>query len=167
MRSLGNIIWFTPIGCMLALIWLILAGIFASTVVGLPMARSFLEFAKLSAFPFGKEIIRQTELKGSDNVSTYRKIVSVVLNVLWVPIEIMLTLLFFIGGILSFIFGIVFFCTVVGFPLSLLWFPVGVVLVKMGKFVLFPIGCRVVTQKQAYASATANEIEKRMKRKKE
>jgi hypothetical protein len=34
----------------------------------------------------------------------------------------------------------------------------------MGKFLLFPIGCRVVSKKQAYASATANEVMKRMEK---
>ena len=151
MSTLGNLIWFVFGGEILALIWLIFAGLFACTVVGLPLARAFLEFAKLSAFPFGKEVIRETELKGSDNVSTFRKVVSVILNILWFPIGLILTIILFIYGIIS-------FCTVIGIP-------AGVVYVRMGKFLLFPIGCRVVSKKQAYASATANEIEKRMKKK--
>ena len=151
MASLGNLIWFVFGGEILALIWLIFAGLFAATGVGLPLARAFLEFAKLSAFPFGKEVIRETELKGSDNVSTFRKVVSVILNILWFPIGLILTIILFFYGIIS-------FCTIIGIP-------VAVVYVRMGKFLLFPIGCRVVSQKQAYASATANEIEKRMKKK--
>jgi predicted HTH transcriptional regulator len=31
----------------------------------------------------------------------------------------------------------------------------------MGQFLLFPVGARVVSKKQAYASAAANEMEKR------
>jgi len=151
MASLGNLIWFVFGGEILALIWLIFAGLFATTGVGLPLARAFLEFAKLSAFPFGKEVIRETELKGSDNVSTFRKVVSVILNILWFPIGLILTIILFFYGIIS-------FCTIIGIP-------VAVVYVRMGKFLLFPKGCRVVSQKQAYASATANEIEKRMKKK--
>jgi hypothetical protein len=33
----------------------------------------------------------------------------------------------------------------------------------MGQFLLFPVGARVVSKKQAYASATANEIERRQR----
>jgi hypothetical protein len=33
----------------------------------------------------------------------------------------------------------------------------------MGKFLLFPIGAKVVTNKQAFASAVANEISNRQK----
>jgi uncharacterized membrane protein YccF (DUF307 family) len=150
MSALLNLIWFVFGGFILALIWLIFAGLFACTIVGLPLARAFLEFAKLNAFPFGKEVIRTTELKGSDNVSTFRKVVFIVLNIIWFPIGLILTVILLIMGIISFM-------TIIGIP-------VAVVYVRMGKFVLFPIGCRVVSQKQAYASATANEIEKRMKK---
>ncbi|GMO56252.1 MAG: hypothetical protein Ta2G_16090 [Termitinemataceae bacterium] len=115
----------------------------------MPLARACLEFAKLSAFPYGKEIIRDTELKGTDNVSGFSKVVTIILNILWFLIGLALTIIYFVLGILSFI-------TIVGIP-------IGIVYVRMGKFVLFPIGCRVVTKKQAYASAAANEIEKRMK----
>jgi uncharacterized membrane protein YccF (DUF307 family) len=149
MSTIGNVIWFLLGGEILALVWLLWAGICAITVVGLPIARACLEFAKLSAFPFGKEIIRDTELKGKDNVSIVWKIISVILNIIWFPIGLILTIAYLILGIISFI-------TIIGIP-------VGVVYVRMGKFVLFPIGCRVVTKKQAYASAVANEIEKRNK----
>lgn len=151
MSALGNLIWFIFGGAILALIWLIFAGLFACTIVGLPLARAFFEFAKLSAFPFGKEIIRKSELKGSDNVSTLGRVISITLNIVWFPIGIMLTVIYLILGIIS-------FCTIIGIP-------VGIVYVRMGKFLLFPMGCRVVSKKQAYASAAANEMEKRMKSK--
>jgi len=149
MSTLGNVIWFVFGGFILAIIWLVFAGVFALTIVGLPLARTFLEFAKLSAFPFGKEVIRDTELKGRDNVSGFSKVVSIILNIIWFPIGIVLTVCYLVAGIVSFI--------------SILGIPVGIVYVRMGKFLLFPIGCRVASKKQAYASAAANEIEKRMK----
>jgi uncharacterized membrane protein YccF (DUF307 family) len=149
MASLGNLIWFVFGGEILALLWLVVAGIFAITIVGLPIARACLEFAKLSAFPFGKEVIRDTELKGTDNVSGFSKVLSRVLNIIWFPIGLVLTICYLAGGIASFI-------TIIGIP-------IGVVYVRMGKFLMFPIGCRVVSTKQAFASATANEMEKRMK----
>jgi uncharacterized membrane protein YccF (DUF307 family) len=147
MASLGNVIWFVFGGAILALFWLIIAGIFAVTIIGLPIARACLEFAKLSAFPFGKEVIRETELKGVNNVSKIIRVISIILNIIWFPIGLFLTIIYFAYGIVSFI-------TIIGIP-------AGIVYVKMGKFLLFPIGARVVSKKQAQASATANELERR------
>jgi len=144
MASIGNLIWFICGGAIMAIIWLILAGIFAITIVGIPIAKAFLEFAKLSAFPFGKEILRDTELA---NVSSASKTVTTVLSIIWLPFGIILTIIYLIAGIASFF-------TIIGIP-------VGIVYVRMGKFVLFPVGARVVSKKQAYATAVANEIEKR------
>jgi uncharacterized membrane protein YccF (DUF307 family) len=149
MTALGNVIWFVFGGEILALLWLVVAGIFAITIVGLPIARACLEFAKLSAFPFGKEVIRDTELKGTDNVSDFSKVISIILNIIWFPIGLILTVGYLAAGIVSFF--------------SIIGIPVGIVYVRMGQFLLFPIGCRVVSKKQAYASAAANEIEKRMR----
>lgn len=147
MATLGNIIWFIFGGAILALVWLILAVIFYITIIGAPLGRACLEFAKLSAFPFGKEIIRETELKGAKNVAGWKKVLYFILNALWFVVGLLLTIVYIILGVASFI-------TIIGIP-------VGIVYVRMGKFLLFPIGCRVVTKKQAYASAAANEMEKR------
>jgi uncharacterized membrane protein YccF (DUF307 family) len=147
MVALGNVIWFVFGGGILALFWLIIAGLFAITIIGLPIARACFEFAKLSAFPFGKEIIRETKLKGTNNVSDIAKVVYIILNIIWFPIGLILTIAYFVYGILSFI-------TIIGIP-------AGIVYVRMGQFLLFPVGARVVSKKQAYASATANELEKR------
>ncbi len=67
--ALGNLIWFVLGGEVLGLFWLIIAGLFYLTIIGIPFGRACLEFAKLSAFPFGKEIIRDTELLGKENVA--------------------------------------------------------------------------------------------------
>jgi uncharacterized membrane protein YccF (DUF307 family) len=147
MAALGNVIWFVLGGGILALFWLFIAGIFAITIIGIPIARACLEFAKLSAFPFGKEVIRETELKGTSNVSKIAKVIFIILNIIWFPIGLALTIFYLAYGIISFI-------TIIGIP-------AGIVYVRMGKFLLFPIGSRVVSKKQAYASAAANELEKR------
>ena len=150
MSAVGNVFWFIFGGEIFALIWLILAGLFAITIVGLPIARACLEFAKLSAFPFGKEVIRDTELKGSSHVSTLSNVISIVFNILWFPIGLILAVGYLIAGLAAFI-------TIIGIQ-------IGVVYVRMAPFLLFPIGARVVSKKQAYASAAANEIEKRLKK---
>lgn len=147
MVSLLNLIWFIFGGEFLALAWLILSGICFISVIGIPLGKTFFQLAKLSACPFGKELIRETELKGKKNVSAIRKVGGIILNIIWLPIGLLFTLAYLILGALSFI-------TVVGIP-------VGVVYVRMGKFLLMPIGLKVVTKKQALASAVVNEMERR------
>ena len=145
--GLFNLIWFVFFGLINSIIYLALSLIFAITIIGIPIAKSMLQFAKLSAFPFGKEVIRETELKGKENVSGFRKIGGIILNIIWFPLGLILSLLHLILGIVAFI-------TIIGIP-------IGVVYVRMSKFLLFPIGAKVVSNKQAIASAVANEISKR------
>ena len=145
--GLFNLLWFVFIGSWSAVLWLMAAGVFALTIVGIPLAKAFLQFAKLSAFPFGKEVIRETELKGAENVSPVRRIGGIIVNTLWIPFGLIATSTYFVLGVIC-------FATIVGIP-------VGIVLVRMGSFVLFPIGAKVVTKKQAYAAAVANQIRNR------
>ena len=85
--------------------------------------------------------------RGSDNVSVVRKVGGMILNIIWVPIGIVLAVIYLASGILSFI--------------SILGIPAGIVYCRSAKFVIWPIGAKVVSKKQAYASAVANELEKR------
>lgn len=147
MALIFNIVWFILIGWWNSLAFLLLGGIFAITIIGIPIAQALFQFAILNAFPFGKEIIRETELEGPDNVSSVKKCFQFILNAVWFPFGLVFSIIFLVAGLLAFI--------------SIVGIPVGVVCVKMGQFLLFPIGAKVVTQKQAYASAATNEIEKR------
>lgn len=147
MSALGNLLWFILGGGILALAWLIVGAVFSITVVGLPIGKACFEFARLSAFPYGKEIIREKELKGEQSLSPFWKTANLVVNIIWFPIGIILTLTYLV-------LAIVYTVTIIGIP-------VAVVYVKMGKFVLSPAGCKVVSKKQALASAVANEMEKR------
>ncbi|MDC7238464.1 MAG: YccF domain-containing protein [Sphaerochaetaceae bacterium] len=149
MSALINLIWFVFGGFILAIAWYIIGIIFYITIIGIPIGKVCFEFAKLSMFPFGKEIIRETELKGKQNVLGIKKVFHVVINIIWIPIGILFTLTYFVLGIISFI-------TIIGIP-------IGIVYVRMGQFLLFPVGARVVSKKQAYASAVANEIERRQR----
>ena len=99
------------------------------TVIGLPIAKSLFQFAKLSAFPFGKEVVRETELKGSENISSVRKSGGLLLNIIWFPFGLFLAIIYIVSGVFAFI-------TVIGIP-------IGIVYVRMGKFILFPIGAKV------------------------
>ncbi len=146
--GLFNFIWFIFVGWWSALVWLLLAICFAITIVGIPIAKACYQFSILNAFPYGKEIIKESELKGSNNVSSLRKIGGLMLNVIWFPIGICAAIFYLISGLGCFI-------TIIGIP-------VGIVMVRMSKFVLSPIGAKVVTKKQAYASAVANEMGRRL-----
>ncbi len=147
MSSIVNIIWFIFGGFLLGIIWYLVGILFYITIIGIPIGKVCFEFGKLSMFPFGKSIIRETELKGSKNVSGIKKVFQFIINVIWLPFGLFFTLVYFVLGIISFI-------TIIGIP-------VGIVYVRMGKFILFPVGARVVTKKQEYASAVVNEMERR------
>ncbi len=55
------------------------------------------------------------------------------LNIIWICIGLPLTLVYFLYGVFS-------LCTIIGIP-------VGIVYIRMGKFLFFPIGARVVERK--------------------
>ena len=66
MRLVGNILWFIFGGWYLALIWILGAVVFAISIIGLPLTRAAFEMAKLSALPFGKDVVHVRELDGKD-----------------------------------------------------------------------------------------------------
>lgn len=150
MALVGNVLWFILGGGVMALIWLVIGLALYITIIGIPIGKACLEFAKLSAFPFDKEVIRTTTLKGKHNVSVFSKTIATILNIIWIPLGIMLT-------ICHFILGIIYAVTILGIPIAIVYF-------RMGRFLLAPIGCRVVSKKQAYASAVINEMENRFTR---
>ncbi len=145
--GLINFIWFLTFGWLTALIYLLLSAVFALTIIGIPIAKALLQFAKLNAFPFDKEIIKETELKGSKNVSGIRKFFGTLVNLIWLPIGLALAVVYVILGVVN--------C------LTIKGIPQGIVFCRTAKFVIWPIGAKVVSKKQAYAAAAANEIAKR------
>ena len=118
MKLLGNILWFIFGGIFTALGWLIVGLLWCITIVGIPVGLQCFKFAKLSLFPFGKEIT----YKGGT--------VSLLVNVLW--------LIF--GGIelaLGFIsMGIAMCVTIIGIPFGLQYF-------KLAKLALLPFGADI------------------------
>lgn len=147
MVDLFNILWFIFFGWWNALGLLFLSVLFSITIVGIPIGKSLFQLAKLTAFPYGKEVIRETELKGKHNVSSIRRLGGLIVNIIWLPIGIVLAIVYLAMGILAAI-------TIIGIP-------VAIVYVKLGQFLLFPIGAKVVTKRQAMASAVANEMYRR------
>ena len=89
-------------------------------------------------------MIRETTLKGSENISSIRKIGGTIVNIIWFPIGVVLAVAHLLVGIIA-------FATIVGIP-------VGIVLVRMANFLIFPIGAKVISKEEALAINIANKI---------
>ncbi len=149
MRYTGNIIWFVFGGWFISLVWLIGAALFALSVIGLPLTRAAIEIAKMSAFPFGKDVIRIRELNGKrfNATSALSGTAGLILNILWVCT---------FGWILflSYIFaGIIQCATIIGIPFGFQAF-------KLAGISFWPVGCRVVTKELAQLARTQNASDK-------
>ena len=133
MRSAGNVIWFVIFGWQLALVWLIGAVLFAISIVGLPLSRSAIEMAKMSAFPFGKEVVhvRDLDQQGLTATTAVTGTIGFIFNVLW-------ALSF---GWILFIYYIV--CGVLA-CFTLILIPFGLQCFKLASISFWPVGRRVV-----------------------
>jgi len=145
MRFIGNIIWFIFGGAILGLAYLVLGALFSLTVVMHPFGKACYNIAKLMFAPFGKEIIKETDLKGSDNVNGARKAGGLIMNLLWLPVGIPLMFAHIFAGIAMF-FGII-------------TIPFGFVHFKLARIAIWPIGAKVVSKGVAAVAATARAQE--------
>ncbi len=148
MRTLGNILWFILGGWWNFLLYASLGVLFCITIIGIPVGKALFQYAKLMALPFGKEIIKETELKGKENVSAIRRVGGVIANIVWLPF-----------GIASFIanIGAMLLCFV-----SIILIPVGIVIAKSCKFLLWPVGAKVVTKETAEMARMSNMMRNTM-----
>lgn len=141
MRFAGNVIWFVFGGGLTALGWLFGALVFALSIVGLPLSRSAFEIAKMSAFPFGKDVVHVRELDGRGLTPTtaLTGAIGFVFNVLWLfPIGLTLC----VGHLVL----ALFYClTLIGIPFGLQHF-------KLAGLALWPVGRRVVSSELAGAA---------------
>ena len=106
-------------GIFQGLSWFFVGLLWCLTIVGIPVGKQCFKMAKLSFFPFGKEIV----YGGGAG--------SFLLNILW--------LLF--GGIelalVSLVNGLLFCVTIVGIPFGLQCF-------KLAKLALMPFGAKII-----------------------
>ena len=138
MRTAGNVLWFVLFGWHIALAWLIAGLIFAVTIVGIPLTRSALEMAKMSAFPFGKGIvhIRDIDLKEVSASTMTTGTVGFIFNVLWaLTFGLVLFVYYIISGVLACI--------------TIILIPFGLQCFKLAAISIWPIGRRVVTAEVA------------------
>lgn len=138
MRFAGNVIWFVLGGAITALFWLVGAAVFAVSIVGLPLTRSALEVARLSAWPFGKEVVhvRELDAKGVSAMTATTGTIGFVFNLIWLfTFGWILFLSYLVAGVLNCL-------TIIGIPLGLQSF-------KLAGISLWPVGRRVVTVEMA------------------
>jgi len=149
LRFAGNVIWFVLGGAVIALLWLFGALLFAISMVGIPLARSAVEMAKLSAFPFGKDVVHVRELdqKGLSPVTAITGTIGFIANIIWAcTFGIALFVSYIIAGILCCL-------TIIGIPFGLQSF-------KLAGLSFWPVGRRVVSIELARAIRERNADEK-------
>ena len=138
MRFIGNIIWFVFGGWYLAITWLIGAVLFAITIIGLPITRACIEMAKMSAFPFGKDVvhIREMDLKDLSGATAVTGTIGFIANIIWaLSFGWLLFLMYLVAGII---------CCI-----TIICIPFGIQSFKLAGISFWPVGRRVVTKEMA------------------
>lgn len=135
MALLGNIIWFILIGWWSFLIYALSGVLCCITIIGIPIGKSMFQYAKLMALPFGKVIVKETDIKGVENVSKVRRVGGMIANILWLPFGIC----FFLASIVE----------IIGLAITIIGIPAAIVIAKSCKFLIWPIGAKVITQTEA------------------
>ncbi len=120
MGCLGNVLWFIFGGFWQGIGWFLAGVLWCITIVGIPIGKQCFKFARLSFFPFGKDVVYGGGVG------------SVLLNILWlvlsgIPLAVVAALN-----------GIVFCVTIIGIPFGLQCF-------KLAKLALMPFGATVVS----------------------
>lgn len=134
MALLGNIIWFVLGGWWNFLVYAAFGLLFCMTIIGIPIGKALFQYAKLMVLPFGKVIVKETELKGKDNVAAVRRVGGTIANILWLPF-----------GVATFLanIGLMIVCAI-----SIIGIPAAIVIARSCKFLLWPVGAKVVTKEE-------------------
>ncbi|MGB8817438.1 MAG: YccF family protein [Rhizobiaceae bacterium] len=145
MRNAGNVIWFVFGGAFIAALWLFGALIFAISIIGLPITRAAIEMARLSAFPFGKDVIhvRELDAKGISATTAMTGTIGFIANVIWAcTFGVLLFVSYLIAGVLNCV-------TIIGIPFGLQSF-------KLAGISFWPVGRRVVSVELATLARQEN-----------
>lgn len=145
MRFAGNVIWFVFGGAFIALLWLIGAVLFAISIIGLPISRAAIEMAKMSAFPFGKDVVhvRELDAKKLSATTAATGTIGFIANIIWAcTFGIVLFLTYLVAGIFNCL-------TIIGIPFGLQSF-------KLAGISFWPVGRRVVPSELAQVARQRN-----------
>lgn len=131
MKTVGNVLWFVFLGWWQVIIYGLLGILMCITIIGIPIGIALLQYAKLMALPFGKEIVRAKEIK---DVGAIASVGSIIANIIWFPFGLILAISNIVLGI--------------GCCLTIFFIPAGIVYFRCAKFIIFPSGARVVAQEE-------------------
>ena len=118
MSCLANILWFILGGFLIGLGWTLAGILWCITIIGIPWGVQCFKFAKLSFFPFGKDV----EYGGGAG--------SLLLNIIWLVISGLPL------AIDCLICGSIFCVTIIGIPFGKQCF-------KIAKLALMPFGTTI------------------------
>ncbi len=119
MSFIGNLIWFLFVGWWSSLLWASTGCLWCMTIIGIPLGKQCFKFAKLSFFPFGKEIEY-----GQDTLSFVANLIWILLPGFEMAVGYLVT-------------GLVLCITIIGIPFGKQCF-------KLAKLSLMPFGASVI-----------------------
>lgn len=133
MKSIGNLLWLIFGGFVSFLGYAILGILWCLTIVGIPIGLQAFKFAKLSLFPFGKEVVYTGDTG------------SFIINILW--------LIF--GGVemamVHLVSAVVLAITIIGLPFAKQH-------LKLARLSLFPVGSRIIDNYGEYDYGNIDEV---------
>lgn len=119
MKLLGNIVWCLCVGIIGWITWVVIGLLWCITIIGIPVGVQCFKLARLSFWPFGKEVVY-----GNNAISIVFNILWIVFSGLWLAIGYVTA-----GAVLS--------VTIIGIPFGLQCF-------QLAKLALIPFGAEVV-----------------------
>jgi uncharacterized membrane protein YccF (DUF307 family) len=124
-----NLIWLIPIGAILAIGWLISAAFLAASIIGLPWAVAALTLSSLAAWPFGRDVIKRTDLTGAPEIAGGG--LNLIGNIIWFSLAGLWLALAHVSA------GLVACVTLIGIPFGIQHFKLaGTAIAPVGKIVV-------------------------------
>lgn len=130
MRLIGNIIWFLLGGVFMGLAWWLVGVLCILTIILIPWARACFVIGNFTFFPFGKEMVKRSELTKREDIGTGA--LGMIGNILWF---IVAGVWLAIGHLVS---AVACFCTIIGIPF-------GIQHLKLAVISIAPIGQTIVS----------------------
>jgi uncharacterized membrane protein YccF (DUF307 family) len=129
-----NLLWIVFGGLFMAVGWVIAALVMATTIVGLPWARSAFTIAVYSLLPFGQTAVSRAQYTGRDDLGTGR--LGTLGNLIWLVLA---------GWWLE----LGHLCFAVGWAVTLIGLPFAWAHLKLAGLALWPIGKMIVPIEEA------------------
>lgn len=145
MSTLGNLIWLVVLqGWAFALLYFILGWIAKITYIFKPIGEGLIELSKFLLFPFGRDVIREKDLRtlSSDGGEVKTSKHDSLMKILWIPFGVIGAITFGIHAIFS--------------ALTIIMLPVAFIEARLAKIIFMPIGIRVVDK------VVAEEVRQKM-----